>query len=127
MSSISSSKEVKSFENSNKEFLLLEKTCEAFKDSDEEIKMIFNEIKKLSHNKETEMGDDEDVEMILKRAEDIANETENLLKSSPVAVNNVISYSGDSSIPDIKVTKPSVEPHKENDKSSNGKVRKTTH
>ncbi|XP_045500651.1 centrosomal protein of 162 kDa [Colias croceus] len=122
MSSISSSKEVKSFENSNKEFLLLEKTCEAFKDSDEEIKMIFNEIKKLSHNKETEMGDDEDVEMILKRAEDIANETENLLKSSPVAANNVISYPGDCCIPDIKVTEPSVEPHKENDKSSNGKV-----
>ncbi|XP_072945061.1 uncharacterized protein [Epargyreus clarus] len=96
-----------SVSNSSKEFLLLEKTCEAYKDSDEEIKMIFNEIKKLSNckDKDNEIGDMEDVELILKKAEDIAQETENLLKSSPVSVSKSIAK-GTNSIPQIKVTEP---------------------
>ncbi|XP_026495844.2 centrosomal protein of 162 kDa [Vanessa tameamea] len=99
-------------DNSTKEFLLHEKTCEAYKDSDEEIKMIFKEIKKLSvsKNKDTEIGEDvDDVDLILKRAEDIANETENILKSSPVAtvVNGIRPYIDSGNIPQIKVTKPS--------------------
>ncbi|CAK1555707.1 unnamed protein product [Leptosia nina] len=125
MSSISSSKDIKSCDNSNKEFLLLEKTCEGFKDSDEEIKMIFNEIKKLSHNKDVEITDEDDVDLILKKAEDIANETENLLKNSPV-VANPVAYLGDSSgIPEITVTKSNdPEPCREGNKIFNGRVRK---
>ncbi|XP_052743233.1 centrosomal protein of 162 kDa [Bicyclus anynana] len=92
-----------------KEFLLHEKTCEAFKDSDEEIKMIFNEIKKLSDSKNLvhEVDEDnDDVEQILKRAENIAQETENLLKSSPVSINGIRPYLDTGNIPQIKVTKP---------------------
>lgn len=73
---------------STKEFLDFEKTCEAYKDSDEEIKLIFNEIKKLSsgNNKDNVLGEDvEDIELILKRAEDIAQESVNLLKGSPIS------------------------------------------
>ncbi|XP_026756203.2 centrosomal protein of 162 kDa [Galleria mellonella] len=93
---------------STKEFLHIEKACEVPRDSDEEIKMIFNEINKLSGNADSDkiIGEDvEDVELILKRAEDIAHETENLLKSSPIAaVNGITNDSG--AIPQIKVTKP---------------------
>ncbi|CAH4035446.1 unnamed protein product [Pieris brassicae] len=121
MSSISSSKEMKemSCDSSNKEFLLLEKTCEAPKDSDEEIKMIFNEIKKLSHNNHVEITDEDDVELILRKAENIANETENLLKSSPVVTNKATSYLGDTSaISEVKVDKSkSLEAPKEGNKS----------
>ncbi|XP_045519680.1 centrosomal protein of 162 kDa [Pieris brassicae] len=121
MSSISSSKEMKemSCDSSNKEFLLLEKTCEALKDSDEEIKMIFNEIKKLSHNNHVEITDEDDVELILRKAENIANETENLLKSSPVVTNKATSYLGDTSaISEVKVDKSkSLEAPKEGNKS----------
>lgn len=102
--------EITSTDNSTREFLIQEKNCEAFKDSDEEIKMIFNEIKKLSDNKnkDTEIGEDvDDVDLILKRAEDIANETENILKTSPIAtaVNGIHSYI-ETNIPQIKITKP---------------------
>lgn len=101
--------EIISADNSTKEFLIQEKNCEAFKDSDEEIRMIFNEIKKLSDtkNKDTEIGEDvDDVDLILKRAEDIANETENILKTSPLAtaVNGI--HPIDTNIPQIKITKP---------------------
>lgn len=90
---------------STKEFLHIEKTCETYKDSDEEIKMLFNEINKLSGGKgEKLIGDDEDVELILKRAEDIAQETENLLKKSPVGV-SVSSFKDSTVVPLIKVTK----------------------
>lgn len=102
--------EVISADNSTREFLIQEKHCEAYKDSDEEIKMIFNEIKKLSDtkNKDTEIGEDvDDVDLILKRAEDIANETENILKTSPIAtaMNGIHPYI-DTNIPQIKITKP---------------------
>ncbi|CAH2093051.1 unnamed protein product [Euphydryas editha] len=108
--SVMITQEIISNDNSTKEFLILEKNCETFKDSDEEIKMIFNEIKKLSNtkNKDTEIGEDvDDVELILRRAEDIAHETENILKSSPIAtvVNGIRPYN-DTDIPHIKVTKP---------------------
>lgn len=105
-----SNKEVMSNDNSVKEFLYHENNCKAYKDSDEEIKMIFSEIKKLSDckNKDTEIGEDvEDVELILKRAEDIAHETETLLKSSPIAaVTKSIrpSFIDSGNIPQIKVT-----------------------
>lgn len=95
---------------STKEFLQFEKSCEAYKGSDEEIKLIFNEIKKLSAASKTDKGisdDIDDVELILKRAEDIAHETENLLKNSPnsaIATPNKIESGA---IPQIKVTKPS--------------------
>ncbi|XP_030020271.2 centrosomal protein of 162 kDa [Manduca sexta] len=92
---------------STKEFLQFEKTCEAYKDSDEEIKMIFSEINKLSAGNTNDkiIGDDvEDVELILKRAEDIALETENLLKSSPIANAVSPSKSQIAVIPQIKVT-----------------------
>ncbi|KAJ0174562.1 hypothetical protein K1T71_009670 [Dendrolimus kikuchii] len=100
---------------STKEFLDFEKTCEAYKDSDEEIKLIFNEIKRLSsgNNKDNVLGDDvEDVDLILKRAEDIAQETVNLLKSSPVASTAKIQDPSNddqntaNGIPQITVTKP---------------------
>ncbi|XP_068617981.1 putative leucine-rich repeat-containing protein DDB_G0290503 [Battus philenor] len=93
----------------NDEFMLIEKSCEVFKDSDEEIKNIFSEIKKLSSGKrkDDEIGEDvEDVELILKRAEDIAHETETLLNSSPVVgIVNSVSPSALDKIPQIKVTK----------------------
>ncbi|KAJ8712410.1 hypothetical protein PYW07_005252 [Mythimna separata] len=104
---------------STKEFLQFEKSCEASKDDDEEIRMIFNEIKKLSAaNKEEKIlsEDIDDVDLILKRAEDIAHETENLLKSSPIsaALNTSSPNKSESgAIPQIKVTKPS-----ENEKDS---------
>uniref|UniRef100_A0A2A4K1S5 Uncharacterized protein n=1 Tax=Heliothis virescens TaxID=7102 RepID=A0A2A4K1S5_HELVI len=97
---------------STKEFLHFEKTCEAYKDSDEEIKMIFNEIKKLSAANKTEkvMSEDiDDVELILKRAEEMSHETENLFKSSPVAAAlnaGSPNRSESGAIPQIKVTKP---------------------
>ncbi|XP_053610666.1 centrosomal protein of 162 kDa [Plodia interpunctella] len=94
---------------STKEFLHFEKTCEAYKDSDEEIKTIFSEINKLSvgNDKEKLIGDDvEDVELILKRAEDIALETKNLLKSSPASSKNVSpAKECTATVPLIKVTK----------------------
>ena len=107
-----SNKEMPSNDNSTKEFLFHENNCMAYKDSDEEIKLIFNEIKKLSDakNNDTEIGEDvDDVELILKRAEDIAQETENLLKSSPVVAavksgrQNIVT----GNIPQIKVTQAS--------------------
>lgn len=97
---------------STKEFLNFEKTCEAYKDSDDEIKMIFNEITKLSaaNNKDNIISEDiEDVELILRKAEDLAQETELLLKSSPVAakIERTLPNGVDSgAIPLIKVTKP---------------------
>ncbi|XP_045775006.1 centrosomal protein of 162 kDa-like isoform X1 [Maniola jurtina] len=116
--SVASNLEIVSNDNSTKEFLLHEKTCEAFKDNDEEIKMIFNEIKKLSDAKNLghEIDEDnDDVELILKRAENIALETENLLKSSPVAaaVNGLRSYMDKGNVPQIKVTKPTENVHSE--------------
>ncbi|CAG9788801.1 unnamed protein product [Diatraea saccharalis] len=94
---------------STKEFLDIEKTCDAYKDSDEEIKMILSEINKLSgNNNNCNMIEDDmdDVGLILKRAEDIALETENLLQKSPIAsvLNN---DSATPAIPQIKVSKPS--------------------
>lgn len=97
---------------STKEFLNFEKTCEAYKDSDDEIKMIFSEITKLSaaNSRDNVISEDvEDVELILRRAEDLAQETELLLKSSPVAANieRTLPNGVDSgTIPLIKVTKP---------------------
>ncbi|CAG9112106.1 unnamed protein product [Plutella xylostella] len=98
---------------STKEFLRIEKNCEGYKDSDEEIKLIFNEINKLSgannNNNSILLEDNDDVELILKRAEDIAQETENLLKSSPIAAAASPSHEKQSNvakIPQIKVTKP---------------------
>ncbi|XP_014371395.2 centrosomal protein of 162 kDa [Papilio machaon] len=92
----------------NEEFLLIEKSCES-KDSDDEIRNILNELKRLStiKNKDTEIGEDvEDVDMILKRAEDIAHETKNLLNSSPViGIPNGVSSSAMDKVPKIKVTK----------------------
>ncbi|CAG9564611.1 unnamed protein product [Danaus chrysippus] len=114
-------------ENSTNEFLFYEKTCEAYKDDDEEIKMIFNEIKKLSDpkNKDSEIGEDvEDVELILKRAEHISHETENLLKSSPIATvsNGFYAHTDPGNIPKIKVTKPNENIQNEN-KNAVSKVR----
>ncbi|XP_075980069.1 uncharacterized protein LOC142979166 [Anticarsia gemmatalis] len=115
---------------STKEFLQFEKTCEAYKDSDEEIRMIFNEIKKLSASNKSEkvLNDDvDDVELILKRAEVIAQETEFLLKNSPISPNNNSNSPNKSesgAIPQIKVTNPS-ETEKEvfeSKESSNNKV-----
>nr|XP_013189800.1 unnamed protein product [Amyelois transitella] len=110
--SVSSNPDPQSNDNSvsTKEFLHFEKTCETYKDSDEEIKMIFSEINKLSAGKEKEriIGEDvEDVELILKRAEDIALETKNLLQSSPEATNNVppAKESTTGTVPLIRVTK----------------------
>ncbi|XP_037973181.2 centrosomal protein of 162 kDa [Plutella xylostella] len=98
---------------STKEFLRIEKNCEGYKDSDEEIKLIFNEINKLSgannNNNSILLEDNDDVELILKRAEDIAQETENLFKSSPIAAAASPSHEKQSNvakIPQIKVTKP---------------------
>ncbi|XP_059052615.1 centrosomal protein of 162 kDa [Achroia grisella] len=94
---------------STKEFLHFEKACEAPRDSDEEIKMIFSEINKLAVGTDNDkvIGEDvEDVELILKRAEDIALETENLLKTSPIATKNGITTNCGVAIPQIKVTKP---------------------
>lgn len=95
---------------STKEFLQFEKTCEGYKDGDEEIKMIFSEINKLVGSNRTEkiLNDDvDDVDLILKRAEDISLETENLLKKSPIsALFNVGSEIRNGSIPQIKVTNP---------------------
>lgn len=113
-SSVIIAQESMSNENSisTKEFLNFEKTCEAYKDSDDEIKMIFNEITKLSaaNNKDNIISEDiEDVEMILKRAEDLSQETELLLKSSPVATKTECTLPNgvdSGNIPLIKVTKP---------------------
>ncbi|KAH9630231.1 hypothetical protein HF086_012416 [Spodoptera exigua] len=110
---------------STKEFLQFEKTCEAYKDDDEEIKMIFNEIKKLSaiNKPDNVISEDiDDVDFILKRAEDIAQETETLLKNSPKSTAKSIcspNRSEFNGIPQIKVTKPcetekDVSEHKEN-------------
>lgn len=132
-SSIVMAQELGSNDNSisTKEFLQFEKSCEAEKDDDEEIKMIFNEIKKLSAANKAEKvlcEDIDDVDLILKRAEDIAHETENLLKSSPIATvmnANSQNRSESGAIPQIKVTKPNeieknMLEHKES--SSNNKV-----
>ncbi|CAH0588958.1 unnamed protein product [Chrysodeixis includens] len=100
---------------STKEFLQFEKTCEAYKGSDEEIRYIFNEIKKLTSSNKTEkvISDDvDDVELILKRAEDIAQETKNLLKATPVSptvpsrAKTPVLTPDPEAIPQIKVTKP---------------------
>lgn len=95
---------------STKEFLQNEKNCEIFKDSDEEIKMILSEINKLSGNNNNNLisGDLDDVDLILKRAEDIASETKNLLKS-PIVSSLSGSPKGSNKIPEIKVTKPDFE------------------
>lgn len=107
--------EISSNENSvsTKEFLHIEKSCEGYKDSDEEIKLIFNEINKLSGTNpiNNENADLDDVDLILKKAEDLAIETKNIL-SSPVAIkNNVvpnvpINRPETVSVPVIRVTKP---------------------
>lgn len=111
---------------STKEFLSFEKVCEAYKDSDEEIKMIFYEIHKLSaaNNKDKVLSEEtDDVELILKRAEDISLETENILKNCPVAasLNGATLTLHDHSIPQIKVTKAEVE-HEENNFGKGNKV-----
>lgn len=121
--------EMASNENSisTKEFLNMEKTCEAYKDSDEEIKMIFTEINKLSGgNNNVLEGDVDDVELILKRAEDIALETENLLKMSPVAASAAGISNGPATIPRIKVSKPIESDNKSPEENCNSgmKVRK---
>ncbi|PZC76023.1 hypothetical protein B5X24_HaOG205225 [Helicoverpa armigera] len=114
---------------STKEFLHFEKTCEAYKDSDEEIKMIFNEIKKLSAANKSEKvlsEDIDDVGLILKRAEEMAQETENLLKSSPVAAAlnaGSPNKSESGAIPQIKVTKPHETDEDKDHKDNNTKVR----
>nr|XP_021192892.2 centrosomal protein of 162 kDa [Helicoverpa armigera] len=113
---------------STKEFLHFEKTCEAYKDSDEEIKMIFNEIKKLSAANKSEKvlsEDIDDVGLILKRAEEMAQETENLLKSSPVAAAlnaGSPNKSESGAIPQIKVTKPHETDEDRDHKDNNTKV-----
>ncbi|XP_063386539.1 centrosomal protein of 162 kDa [Cydia fagiglandana] len=94
---------------STKEFLQNEQSCEKFKDSDEEIKMILTEINKLSGGTNNSLlaGDTDDVDVILKRAENIASETEHLLKSSPIAsVLNITPETSNNKVPEIKVTKP---------------------
>lgn len=109
-SNVNSNHEVLSNDNSTKEFLLHEKSCETFKDSDEEIKMIFSEIQKLSSgkNKDCDITEDiDDVDLILKRAEVLAHETQHLLKSSPVAC--ISTQKNTEAIPVIKVTKASEE------------------
>lgn len=118
---------------STKEFLNIEKSCEAYKDSDEEIKMIFTEINKLSggsrNNKEID-EDVDDVELILKRAEDIALETENLLKSSPVAAvvgNSIPGTVSSTVIPQIKVSKPSDGHTQEQNLTLGSKVRNSNY
>lgn len=129
-STIVITQETMSNENSisTKEFLNFEKTCEAYKDSDEEIKMIFNEITKLSsamNNDNVMDADVDDVELILKRAEDIANETENMLKSSSKtnAPNGIITKGDSSNIPQIKVTKPVDNKDEDQKITGNNKVR----
>lgn len=129
-STIVITQETMSNENSisTKEFLNFEKTCEAYKDSDEEIKMIFNEITKLSsamNNDNVMDADVDDVELILKRAEDIANETENMLKSSSKtnAPNEIITKGDSSNIPQIKVTKPVDNKDEDQKVTGNNKVR----
>lgn len=121
--------EIGSNENSvsTREFLNFEKACEAYKDSDDEIKHIFSEINKLSapNSKDNVIADDvEDVELILKRAEDIALESENLLKSSPVSAKlnsvPVINRNNTGVVPEIKVTK--AENEHEDKAASNSKV-----
>lgn len=114
---------------STREFLSFEKACEAYKDSDDEIKQIFSEINKLSasNSKDNVIADDvEDVELILKRAEDIALQSKNLLKNSPVAskVNAVPSFSPNNSavIPEIKVTKANENVYDDNKAANNAKV-----
>lgn len=100
-----------------KEFLLFEKTCEASRDSDEEIKMIFSEIKKLSGEETGHKifeSDNEDVDLILKRAVNIAKETESLLKNDPVA--SIIN--GDNSSKCIKGVTPVITITKPRDKDS---------
>lgn len=76
-------------------------------------------------------GEDlDDVGLILQRAEDISQETANLLQSSPVAdilSNNENPYKSDKSskIPQIKVTKPEADQKKEkSDHQKPVKVRK---
>lgn len=119
--------EIGSNENSvsTREFLNFEKVCEAYKDSDEEIKLIFSEINKLStsNSKDNVIADDvEDVELILKRAEDIALETENLLKSSAKVNQASSNLNSAAVITKIKVTKADNE-HEDNRALGNAKVR----
>lgn len=123
---VANNPEMASNENSisTKEFLSIEKTCETFKDvkdSDEEIKMIFTEIQKLSGGNNKVIEEDvDDVELILKRAEDIAFETENLLKMTPVANSASKGISnGQAVIPQIKVSKPNESVNKSPDETSN--------
>ncbi|KAJ2945719.1 hypothetical protein O0L34_g560 [Tuta absoluta] len=126
-SSIAIAQDTFSNENSlsTKEFLDFEKTCGAYKDSDEEIKMLFSEITKLSATmkKDSVIGADvDDVDLILKRAEDIANETENILKSP--SMSTITAIPRDTiSIPQIKVTKPMDNKENEEKASSSLKVR----
>ncbi|XP_061719370.1 centrosomal protein of 162 kDa [Cydia pomonella] len=110
---------------STKEFLQNEQSCENFKDSDEEIKMILTEINKLSggNNNSLLAGETDDVDVILKRAEDIAFETENLLKSSPIAsVLNIAPETSNNKVPEIKVTKPADNENKIENKTPVHKV-----
>ncbi|XP_063626095.1 centrosomal protein of 162 kDa [Cydia splendana] len=110
---------------STKEFLQNEQSCEKFKDSDEEIKMILTEINKLSggNNNSLLAGDTDDVDVILKRAENIAFETENLLKSSPIAsVLNIAPETSNNKVPEIKVTKPADNDNKIENKTPVHKV-----
>lgn len=119
---------------STKEFLQIEKTCEGFKESDEEIKKIFNEIQRLAGQTEIShiSGEDlDDVDLILKRAEHLAKESTNLLQSSPIAEiltsdeNPYEKSKHSSKIPQIKVTKPETEMKKEkSDHQKPTKVRK---
>ncbi|XP_063537042.1 centrosomal protein of 162 kDa [Cydia strobilella] len=110
---------------STKEFLQNEQSCEKFKDSDDEIKMILTEINKISGGNDNSLlaGDTDDVDVILKRADDIAFETENLLKSSPIAsVLNIAPVTSKNKVPEIKVTKPADNDNKTENKTPVHKV-----
>lgn len=99
---------------STKEFLHIEKSCELYKDSDEEIKLIFNEINKLSGACANEVeGDLDDVDLILKRAEVIAKETKDILQQNPLDLKSPVVPKDNRAevinIPVIKITKPNNE------------------
>lgn len=93
--------------NSIQEYLNIEKSCEQFKGTDEEIILIFNEINKISGSSLPQNeGELDDVELILKRAEDLSKETQNILNNAPaIAKNNFQNNVESVNIPVIRVTK----------------------
>lgn len=122
--------EIGSNENSvsTREFLSFEQACEAYKDSDDEIRQIFSEINKLSASNSKDnviAADVDDVDLILKRAETIALESEKLLKNCPVTAKEssvpIFSHNNAGVIPEIMVTKVESD-HEVNKVANNAKV-----